>query len=340
MPPPLPNRPQPYRLEWPLNQTQLEHIDYMFEILFKQNKQFTTSIVNSSSFTKGSIIFAGSNGGLSQDNKKFFWDDTNFRLGIGNSAPTVELDVTGSLKLSGSITLTTNPSTGIINLGTNPAQSGVIRIGANSVGIQFRNNANTADCGAFTSDGADNIILGFNSCADVIFKPANIEQARIKTGAGVQAVAGAAFYWNGRAVLLSPADAQITLTNNAQTSGFGLQMGTADTMIVANKAQNAFGSIQALQYRAEATGQFFFNSRSIISSPLDAQMNLTNNAATSGVGLQLQTDGTLIVANRAQNAYGFVDAKYKAEGTAGVASFGPSAVASITVKDGIITAIS
>lgn len=47
-------------------------------------------------FTQGSVIFAGPTGALAQDNAKFFWDDTNFRLGIGTAAPGSSLHVTGT----------------------------------------------------------------------------------------------------------------------------------------------------------------------------------------------------------------------------------------------------
>lgn len=55
---------------------------------------------STTTFTAGSAIFAGASGVYSQDNANFFWDDTNNRLGIGNAAPTVALDVTGRLKVS------------------------------------------------------------------------------------------------------------------------------------------------------------------------------------------------------------------------------------------------
>lgn len=45
--------------------------------------------------TQGSVLFLGPLGTLAQDNSKFFWDDTNFRLGIGNATPGKPLDVTG-----------------------------------------------------------------------------------------------------------------------------------------------------------------------------------------------------------------------------------------------------
>lgn len=43
-------------------------------------------------FTNGSVLFATSSGIVSQDNAKFFWDDNNFRLGIGTATPTGPLD--------------------------------------------------------------------------------------------------------------------------------------------------------------------------------------------------------------------------------------------------------
>ncbi len=56
-----------------------------------------------SRFTAGSILFADADGRIAQDNSNFFWDDGNNRLGIGNSIPTVELDVTGIARISTSV---------------------------------------------------------------------------------------------------------------------------------------------------------------------------------------------------------------------------------------------
>jgi hypothetical protein len=40
-----------------------------------------------SSLTPGSVLFAGTGGAISQNNSRFFWDNTNLRLGIGTSTP-------------------------------------------------------------------------------------------------------------------------------------------------------------------------------------------------------------------------------------------------------------
>ena len=52
-------------------------------------------------FTQGSVVFAGASGVYGQKNNKLFWDNTNNRLGIGTATPSVELDLWGSFKMSG-----------------------------------------------------------------------------------------------------------------------------------------------------------------------------------------------------------------------------------------------
>lgn len=46
-------------------------------------------------FTSGSVIFAGVTGLLTEDNSKFFWDDTNFRLGLRTTTPSGLLHLKG-----------------------------------------------------------------------------------------------------------------------------------------------------------------------------------------------------------------------------------------------------
>lgn len=48
--------------------------------------------------TAGSVLFAGTNGVLSQDNSNLFWDNSNKRLGIGTAEPAVKLDVRGPIR--------------------------------------------------------------------------------------------------------------------------------------------------------------------------------------------------------------------------------------------------
>jgi hypothetical protein len=51
------------------------------------------------------VAFIGTSGLLTQDNTNFFWDDTNNRLGIGISTPLYRLDVSGTSRFTGDMTI-------------------------------------------------------------------------------------------------------------------------------------------------------------------------------------------------------------------------------------------
>ncbi|GIU68253.1 MAG: hypothetical protein KatS3mg001_103 [Candidatus Pacearchaeota archaeon] len=79
-----------------------------------QNRQWTFSLpqdINTtssptfagltlSSFNQGSLIFAGANGVLSQNNAKLFWNNTTERLGINTSTPQNTLNVVGDANVT------------------------------------------------------------------------------------------------------------------------------------------------------------------------------------------------------------------------------------------------
>ncbi|HLC99671.1 MAG TPA: hypothetical protein VJC11_01760, partial [Patescibacteria group bacterium] len=47
-------------------------------------------------FTTGSVLFAGASGVYAQDNANFFWDNSAKRLGIGTASPSVQLEIYNS----------------------------------------------------------------------------------------------------------------------------------------------------------------------------------------------------------------------------------------------------
>lgn len=51
--------------------------------------------------TKGSMLFAGHSGEISQDNSAIFWDIENDRLGIGTASPAVQFHTTGASRFAG-----------------------------------------------------------------------------------------------------------------------------------------------------------------------------------------------------------------------------------------------
>lgn len=70
-------------------------------------------------FTQGSVVFAGTAGVYAQRNNGFFWDDTNYLLGIGTALPVNQLHLKGNLKvaLAGTVAVT-NGSPTVTGTGT------------------------------------------------------------------------------------------------------------------------------------------------------------------------------------------------------------------------------
>jgi hypothetical protein len=54
-------------------------------------------------FTSGSVVFAGASGVYSQKNSNLFWNNTDNRLGINTSTPSQALDVVGAATVSGNL---------------------------------------------------------------------------------------------------------------------------------------------------------------------------------------------------------------------------------------------
>lgn len=70
---------------------------------------------NASSWTAGSVIFAGAGGtSLAQDNANLFWDDTNNRLGVGTVAPVTTLTSLGKASVRFSNTNSATAPTTVI----------------------------------------------------------------------------------------------------------------------------------------------------------------------------------------------------------------------------------
>lgn len=69
--------------------------------------------------TSGSVLFAGANGLLSQDNANLFWDNTNKRLGLGTPYPVANVELYSATNPTilriGSVALAENIDTGALD---------------------------------------------------------------------------------------------------------------------------------------------------------------------------------------------------------------------------------
>lgn len=96
----------------------------------------------STTFTAGSVVFAGASGVYSQDNANLFWDDTNNRLGLGTTTPGYSLTTyasTTSLSIQ-QVVQNNNAGAGTAAIGFNV--SFVAGEGSNTKGgIGFQRNA-------------------------------------------------------------------------------------------------------------------------------------------------------------------------------------------------------
>lgn len=155
------------------------------------------------------------------------------------------------------------------------------------------------------------------------------------TSSGLNISAAYSLYWGSDVFLNRGAANRLDLATGDSlylVSG-GLGVGAANTVA---------GSITATgNISVGNSNAFVVTSNGTLSAGGGSgKINLTDANATTGVGFDVATDGVLKIRSRAQSAYATVDALgYSVSGVAGASkTAGP--VTSITVVNGIVTAIS
>jgi hypothetical protein len=84
-------------------------------------------------FTAGSVVFAGTSGVYSQDNTNLFWDDTNNRLGVGTTSPGSSIETTGAVAAAFHINPTTVSANYTIPTNYNAMTAGPITVASGAV---------------------------------------------------------------------------------------------------------------------------------------------------------------------------------------------------------------
>ncbi len=154
---------------------------------------------------KASSGFVGNDSGADYDHRWEGDTDANLlcidagtdKVGIGMSGPSEKLGVTGNIAL-----------TGQIKIGTNPAQSGVIRLANNSGGLVARNAANDTDMILADLDASNGAYYGYQATASSIYAGTNNRMTVNATGIGFFAATPAAKQTSGE-----------NLTNNITSGG-------------------------------------------------------------------------------------------------------------------------
>lgn len=79
--------------------------DKLYDVVIKDSSGTTIETVDDLdgglgagvTLTAGSILFANASGGIAQDNANLYWDDTNNRLGLGDTSPGTQLDMASTV---------------------------------------------------------------------------------------------------------------------------------------------------------------------------------------------------------------------------------------------------
>jgi|SRR5579864_540873 len=105
-------------------------------------------------FTLGSVVFAGASGVYTQDNAAFFWDDVHTRLGIGTATPVTNIDI----ESSGQAAITINSLAGSANYieyksNGRPTWDVGRELLAGDVGMEWNNTATNVDQMKLSSTG-------------------------------------------------------------------------------------------------------------------------------------------------------------------------------------------
>jgi len=202
-----------------------------------------------STFTAGSVVYAGASGVYSQDNANHFWDATNHFLGIGTTAPAAALDVvtTSSASPRGILSdqYSADTSGARVNfrksrgasVGTQTAvQSGDslgVALFTGSDGAAFQTGGSVV--GAADAAVSSGVVPGRVSIFTANSSGTNVERVRVDSSGNVSLKLGTALILEGSSsgtvtVKVPAAAGSNTLTLPAGTTDFSATGGTSQVV--------------------------------------------------------------------------------------------------------------
>ncbi len=147
---------------------------------------------DSNVFNAGSIIFAGSDGSLTQDNAQLFWDNTNNRFGIGTSSPQCKVDLRGTdncFRVSSDVA---NGAAGIeINSETTGNRDAYINLHGDDTNTDFGLRVWRTNAGV----NADSYIRN-KGTGSIVFSPNDTADFYLPNGGGFSFLSAKTKYWS------------------------------------------------------------------------------------------------------------------------------------------------
>jgi hypothetical protein len=164
---------------------------------------------NASTFTAGSVVFAGSSGTYTQDNGNLFFDNTNDRLGIGTNNPISKLDIS----LSSIRKFLVNFDDNIITMKGAAANGNPESIRFVGDGVRFHSGGTGSGTEIMRISSSNKVGILTNDPTEVLHVVGN---ARITAMNGIGDIGADA---NG---VLQAATSDMNLKNTIENSPFGL----------------------------------------------------------------------------------------------------------------------
>jgi hypothetical protein len=218
-----------------------------------------------SSLTPGSVLFAGTGGTISQNNSKFFWDNTNFRLGIGTSTPVGILHVA-----TGTVNALVVNNSGNVGIGTT----------APSEKLHIIGNALITGTGTFQSSP---LTIG-----NLVLSHAGLTASRTFTFPDVSDT-------------LVSLTATQTLTNKTLGAGSTWQGNVISTQYGGTGLSSIGSANQILGVNAGGTGLEYKNISSLLTAGTGISITGTTNVTISNTGILSLTAGPGISISSGQN---------------------------------------
>lgn len=160
-----------------------------------------------------------------------------------------------------------------LRFGTNNA----IKWNIDSTGHILAETDNTYDIGASGATRPRHLYVGTN----------------VTAGGSLQVGSSSAIYWSSRALLRSPSDGAMTLSNLAETNSVTFTVGASNALSV-NGAFTASGYITSnTGFVSAAAGPIQWSGRSALTAPSDGVLRIANNAGTNTVDLTVGASNTL-----------------------------------------------